>query len=158
VDFVTPLLGVFTGAGAAGTIMQWRVAHRAHGRNVDHDQIEAAVTRGVAPLAERMSVVETKIDLFWGTMQALSIDAAHGLHQPDPKRAPIDALLEKFTAWSNGTGPPLTEEEETDLHRYLLIIRNWEPGEDVGFPVRLGESALAAILLRTMKFAAPKQK
>lgn len=97
-------------------------------------------------LLDRMAVVETKIGVFW---QAVAMDAAKILHQPDPERAHVDALLESFM---EGT---LSGDDRTDLRRLLVAIRNWEPGQSIGFPVHPGEQVTAAILLATMDLVSP---
>lgn len=111
------------------------------------DTIEASITRAMQPLLERMSSMESKMDFMWGTQKQLALDAAKILHQPDPRRAHVDRLLEAFM------DDTLTSEEETELRKYLVTIRNWEPGMDVGFPVHPGEQTAAAILLRTLPHA-----
>jgi uncharacterized membrane protein YccC len=105
------------------------------------DLIEMVVGKHLQPLREQIVVLETKIDVFW---KQVAMDAAKILHQPDPRRAKIDALLDAFME------DALSPEEELVLRKYLLQIRNWEPGEDLGFPVHPGEQAVAALLLRTM--------
>lgn len=116
-------------------------------KNVE-STIEAAIIRSQAPFLERFTSLETKMEWVWDQQKQLArqlaMDAARILHQPDPRRSMIDSLLEAFM---DGT---LSSEEERELRKYLIIIRNWEPGQDVGFPVHPGEQTAAAILLRTM--------
>lgn len=105
------------------------------------DAIEAAITRALQPIQSQVAVLESKMDVFW---KQVAMDAAKILHQPDPRRADIDSLLESFME------DALSPDEELELRKYLLKIRNWEPGQDLGFPVYPGEQTAAAILLRTM--------
>ena len=119
--------------------------------------VEEAVTKAIHkvveelfdPLDKRVTVVETKMDLFW---QKLAGDMARVLHHPEPSRVNIDILLEDLM---DGT---LTPEGTTELSRYLRIILDWEPGDDVGFTVYPGEQVAAAILLHTLEYVAPKGK
>lgn len=108
------------------------------------DAVEAAVTRAIAPLQRQLAVLETKVEPMWDNWRQLAIDVAKILHQPDPRRAHIDALLESLMADTLSAG------EEAELRDYLVKIRNWEPGQDVGFPVHQGEQTAAAILLTAM--------
>jgi hypothetical protein len=97
----------------------------------------------IGSLMDRTAVLETKIELFW---RNVAMDAAKILHQPDPRRAMIDALLEKFMA---GT---MSIDDENKLRGYLVTIRDYEPGRGTtDFPIRQGEQTAAAILLATME-------
>lgn len=107
----------------------------------NQEMLEVVLARQLQPLSEQVRVLETKMDVFW---KSVAVDAAKILHQPDPKRAHIDKLLEAFME------DTLTEDEELQLRKYLVTIRNWEVGMEVGFPVHPGEQTAAAILLRTM--------
>jgi hypothetical protein len=104
--------------------------------------LDGAISRSMQPLREDIAVLKNQVEVFW---KSVAIDAAQILHQPDPEREHIDKLLEALME------DTLTPEEELRLRKYLVTIRNWEPGQDVGFPVRDGEQTAAAILLRTMK-------
>jgi len=119
--------------------------------------IEEAVTMAIHrvveelfdPLDKRVTIVETKMDLFW---QKLAGDMARVLHHPEPSRVNIDLLLDDLM---DGT---MTPEGTTELAGYLRIIRDWEPGQDVGFVVYPGEQVAAAILLHTLDHVAPEGK
>lgn len=101
---------------------------------------------------DTMTRMGVKVDMYWSTLEALAMNAAKGLHQPDPRRARIDALLEAFM---EGT---LTGNERIELKKVLVHIRNFEPGDpELGFPVYPGEHTLAAILLSTMDIADPNR-
>lgn len=96
-------------------------------------------------ILDRLAVMETKIEVFW---RSVAMDAAKIIHSPDPRRAHIDRLLESFM---NGT---MTTEEESDLRKVLVTIRDFEQGvTKLSFPVYPGEQIAAAILLRTMEHA-----
>jgi hypothetical protein len=153
--------------------MAWRESHSDRGRNQRQEQIDqslapmqtqlsllvqkvsdaetrghelmaAMVSSSIQPLREDIRELKTQVAVFW---KSVAIDAAKILHQPDPKRHMIDALLEAFME------DTLTSDEEVQLRKYLVTIRNWEPGQDVGFPIHPGEQTAAAILLSTMNHA-----
>lgn len=94
------------------------------------------------PIGERLSTLETKMDLFW---RSVAIDAAKILHHPEPSRFRVDELLDKFMA------ERISPAESTELRGYLEIIRDWEPGSPSPFKVFQGEQVAAAILLHTME-------
>jgi hypothetical protein len=110
------------------------------------DTIAAAITAAQSPVLQTIASVETKLGFMWEQQKQLTMDVAKILHQPDPRREFLDKLLE---ALMDGT---ISEEEERELRKYLIIMRNWEPGQDVGFPVHPGEQGMAAILLRGMHY------
>ena len=91
-----------------------------------------------------------KVDMYWASLEALAMNSAKGLHQPDPRRQRIDDLLEAFM---EGV---LTDSERIELKKILVQIRNYEPeGPDLEFPVYPGEHTLAAILLSTIDMVDP---
>lgn len=110
---------------------------------VREQMIKNILSDKLAPIGEKLAKLEVKIDVYWTNF---SMDAAKILHQPDPARHHIDVLLESFM---DGT---ITDGERQELKRFLYIIRNWEPGQNPGFPVHPGEQVAAAILLRTMDY------
>lgn len=87
----------------------------------------------------------------------LTMSLMKQLHQPDPRRAVIDNLLEQYM---EGT---ITDAEIIQLKKFLVKIRNFEPAENqaeesirvLGFPVFPGEQTNAAILLGTMDLVSP---
>lgn len=110
-------------------------------------------------LADSQAKMGVKVDVYW---TSIAMNAAKGLHQPDPLRAHIDQLLESFM---EGT---LTDSERTELKKLLIKIRNFEPSRDpaenydravrqLGFPVFAGEQTHATILLSTMDLVNPRQ-
>ena len=67
-------------------------------------------------------------------IEQINMNLAKLIHQPDPRRAHIDHLLENFM---EGT---LTGDERTELKKFLVMIRNYEEGRSVLlFPVYPGE-------------------
>lgn len=106
----------------------------------------------LSPLNETMTKLGVKVDTLWSQ---LAVSMAQILHQPNPARRPVDRLLE---ALMEGT---LSNEERTELRKYLVAIKNWEPNSGdaeveltpdnvVSFPVHNGEQVAAGILLLTM--------
>jgi hypothetical protein len=108
------------------------------------DVVEIIIGKALQPIQQQVVVLETKIDVFW---KQVAMDAAKILHQPDPRRSEIDRLLELFME------DALDADEELQLRKFLLKIRNYEEGANIGFPVQPGEQTAAAILLRTMNHA-----
>jgi hypothetical protein len=107
----------------------------------------SADQRGLTEAQTKMGV---KVDMYWTTLEALAMNSAKGLHQPDSRRRHIDSLLESFM---EGV---LTDSERIELKKILVQIRNYEPGgPELGFPVYPGEHTLAAILLSTMDVVSP---
>lgn len=101
-------------------------------------------------VTETLNKMGVKVDMYWTTLESLAMNAAKGLHQPDPRRARVDHLLEAFT---EGT---LSAEERLELRKMLVKIRNYEPtGPALDFPVHPGEQTFAAILLSTMDVVDP---
>ena len=103
---------------------------------------------------ERLSSVEA---LQRQHIEQLTMSLMKQLHQPDPRRARVDHLLEEYM---EGT---ITPSEVIELKKYLVKMRNLEPTEDqvevsvrlFGFPVFAGEQTNAAILLGTMDLVDP---
>lgn len=106
----------------------------------------------LSPLNDTMAKLGVKVDTLWSQ---LAVSMAQILHQPDPSRRPVDRLLE---ALMEGT---LSNEERTELRKYLVAIKTWEPNSGdaevelspetkITFPVHNGEQVAAGILLLTM--------
>lgn len=103
--------------------------------------IKVAIHEAMEPIRDQLSALNTKVDPLWRALEQLAINSANVLHHPDPRRAEIDRLLDHFK------DDILTPEEELALRRYLVAIKDWEPGQDLGFPVYQGEPSSAANLL-----------
>lgn len=106
----------------------------------------------LSPVNENLTKLGVKVDTLW---TQLATSMAQILHQPDPSRRPVDRLLE---ALMEGT---LSNEERTELRKYLVAIKTWEPNSGdaevelspetkITFPVHNGEQVAAGILLLTM--------
>lgn len=107
-------------------------------------ETESLMVRALQPLREDIAVLKSQMSNVQDMWKQLAFEMAKVLHQPDPLRAHIDRLLEAFMENT------LEAQEELELRKYLVDIRNWEPGVDLGYPVRDGEQTAAAILLKTM--------
>lgn len=90
---------------------------------------------GVIKMRERMTKVETKIEIFW---KDVSYDAAKILHTPHPENARRDYLLERFVAQQ------ITREELAELIQVLKDIIE-EKGRE------FGERTAASNLLRALQ-------
>jgi len=97
---------------------------------------------------DRMAVMQTKIDVYWKTVENLAMDAAKIIHSPDPRRRHIDELLEAYREHC------ITPAQRTELRKLLEQIVDWEPGQDLGFPIHAGEQFAAAFVLSTMDLVA----
>lgn len=107
------------------------------------------LTDRLGRVLDRVTVVETKIEVFW---KSVAMDAAKIIHSPNPKRREIDKLIEAFQEASEGRGE-MTSEQYVRLQEVLHTMRDWEPGKDSEFPIYPGEQFAAAVLLRTMDHA-----
>lgn len=104
-------------------------------------QVKAALYEAMEPLRDQLTQLNTKVEPLWIALVQGALHNAEVVHHPDPERAELDALLDHF---KDGT---ITREEENLLKRYLVQIKNWEKGQDIGFPVYESEVSAAANLL-----------
>jgi hypothetical protein len=136
---LTPIDVKFTGVTALLTGIQMTLDTQKEGLG--------RVSSRQGDLLDRTSVLETKVAVFW---KNVAMDAATILHSPDPRRKPVDLLLEAFMAGTINT------EQIARLRQYLKIIMMWEPGQPwpsnsvPEFPIRDGEQSSAMMLLRSM--------
>jgi hypothetical protein len=114
----------------------------------DHaaDKLEAMLSRALQPLVTEMAALGSKMDVLWEVQKQAALDAARILHHPLEDRRMIDHLLDAFV------DDTLTPEEEVQFRKYLVIIKNWKPGDNVGFPVYQGEQLAASGLLRFLTY------
>jgi hypothetical protein len=174
VDVLSIVLAVGTALGGGGTVFMWadsrgekagkkrRLEIQAHvseaigpvqkdvsqmHAKLDHlaehsaIQVKAALYEALEPLKDQIATLNTKIEPLWTSLVQSALHNAEVLHHPDPGRAHMDRLLEHFR------DNILTRDEELELRRYLVKIKDWEPGEDLGFPVYETEPSSAANLL-----------
>ena len=103
--------------------------------------MKSVVHEALEPVKHSITELTTKVEPLWQALVQGALHNAEVLHHPDPERAEIDALLDHFKENT------LTGDEELQLRRYLVQIKNWEPGQDLGFPVYDSEPSAAANLL-----------
>jgi len=114
--------------------------------SLDSRRISSVVDRNstaVTGLGDRITVLETKMDVFW---RNVGVELARVLHSPNPARAHVDALLEALTEGR------LTPVEREELKGLLQYIRDYHSGDKSDFPIYAGDQVAAAILLQTMLF------
>lgn len=100
-------------------------------------------SRVLAGLSDRITVLETKMEIFW---RNVGVELARVLHSPNPARAHVDELLE---AWMDNH---ITADQRDELKTLLEYIRDYHPGDESDFPIFGGDQVAAAILLQTMSF------
>lgn len=162
------------GAGSMGTVAYWREVHRSGRKQDRHEEIgnhlaplqsdirslketveqipaqrqaemKATVHEALEPVRHSITELTTKVEPLWQALVAGAIHNAEVLHHPNPERAELDDLIDHFKANT------LTRDEELLFRRYLNTIKNWEPGQDVGFPVYDSEPSAAANLLSMLE-------
>lgn len=176
-DTLSIVLGIIAALGSAGTVAYYldthnssvsskrqaeidaRLEHHLHPISTDladiHVKLEhmnvqqaasqkAAIIEALEPVKEQLTALNTKVDPLWTTLVQNAMHNADVLHHPHPERAELDELLDHFKE------DTLTREEERRLRRFLNLIKNWEPGVDIGFPVYESEPSAAANLLGTL--------
>jgi hypothetical protein len=116
--------------------------------------LDAALARSLQPVREDIAVLKSQVEVFW---KQVGFNMATTLHQPDPARKHVDTLLEAFMAMLDD-GPPMGPGEVEELRRLLVVIRDWEPGQRIDFPVRQGEQAAAGLLLSVMSHVIPPRE
>lgn len=105
--------------------------------------LQKLVDTSLVPVTTRLAVIEAKLDVFW---RNVALDAARILHHPEPTRARVDELLDRFT------GGILDDRGAAELRGYLETIRDWEPGKDAPFTIIQGEQPAAVMLLHTLTY------
>lgn len=147
VDWSYVIYVIATCLMAAVALFEWQQNRGRHKVGKIKEIIDLSLKTALAPVTERLSVVETKIDVYW---RSVALGQANVLHQPDPRRRHIDVLLEAF---SDGT---ITTEQGKQLKGYLRTISEWEPGQKAAFPIHPGEPGSAAMLLSHLEHESPE--
>ena len=119
--------------------------------------IKVVIQEALAPVRDQISTLNTKIEPLWKVLETLAINQIPVLHQPDPRRAEIDTLLEKLKAELTH-GVMMSEDDFNQLRYFLLKIQSWEPGQNIGFPVLPAEPTSAAILLSIMGISRQRRR
>jgi hypothetical protein len=185
-DIATIVLTISTALGGGGTIAYWLETHSTgRGRKraqeletalapvktdlqelhlkfdteVAHSPvaIEAVIARALEPLRDQLSVLNTKVEPLWAALITMAGNQINVLHQPDPARHDVDVLLDALREEING-GPLMSSGDYLKLRHCLKLMKTWEPGTDVGFPVSDGDRTAAAILLATMGLSRQKRR
>jgi hypothetical protein len=120
--------------------------------DVSHSRatMKQLLSEALEPVHHQLSVLNTQMEPLWRQVINNGLNQIDVLHQPDPRRAHVDVLLEKLRAEFTG-GPLMTDAEVAELRGYLIKIKTWEPGMDVGFPVLPSEPSSAGQLLSIME-------
>jgi hypothetical protein len=113
------------------------------------DMIEAALGKALEPVRDQLSILNTKVEPLWTALINMGINQTNVLHQPDPRRAEVDGLLEELQVELRD-GKLMSADHYLKLQHFLTMIKGWEPGQDLGFPVLPAEPTSAAILLSVM--------
>ena len=95
----------------------------------------------MGPVRDQLAVLNTKVEPLWTALINMGINQATVLHQPDPRRAEYDTLLEKLQDELRG-GPLMTVEAYARLQHYLALTKTWEPGDGPRFPCIAGGAYL----------------
>ena len=112
-------------------------------------QTAAALHTALEPVRDQLAVLNTKVEPLWAALINMGINQTNVLHQPDPRRAHVDRLLEALQEELRG-GNRMPGSDYMELRHYLEQIKEWEPGQDIGFPVLPAEPTSAAVLLAIM--------
>ena len=111
--------------------------------------IRAVMSESLEPIRDQLSTLNTKVEPLWTALINMGINQTNVLHQPDPRRAEVDALLEELQD-ELMNGHLMSQPDFTRLREFLNKIKSWEPGQEIGFPVLPAEPTSAAILLSVM--------
>jgi hypothetical protein len=122
-----------------------------------HVELKAALHEAMEPVRDQLAVLNTKVEPLWTALINMGINQTNVLHQPDPRRAEIDGLLEMLQDELRG-GPRMKASDYLKLRRFLGQIKEWEPGQDLGFPVLPAEPTSAAVLLAIMGLSRIRRK
>ena len=111
--------------------------------------LRAAIHDALDPIRNQLAILDTKVEPLWTALINMGINQVNVLHQPDPRRTEVDGLLEKLKV-ELSDGQLMSVNDFVKLRRFLELIKNWEPGADLGFPVLPAEPTSAAVLLAIM--------
>jgi hypothetical protein len=111
--------------------------------------IKTVLSESLEPMRDQLSTLNTKVEPLWTALINMGINQTNVLHQPDPRRAEVDGLLEELQD-ELANGHLMSQPDYSKLREFLNKIKLWEPGTDIGFPVLPAEPTSAAILLSVM--------
>src|ERR1700722_309205 len=113
------------------------------------ETVKAAMHETLGPVRDQLAVLNTKIEPLWTALINMGINQTNVLHQPDPRRAEVDGLMEKLQEELRG-GHLMSAKDFARTRHFLELIKTYEPGQELGFPVLPAEPTSAAILLAIM--------
>jgi hypothetical protein len=116
-----------------------------------------AIAEALLPVKDQLTTLNTKVEPLWKAIEALTVSNIQVLHKPHPQNAELDALYDAYFAYVDGHGT-FTADQELRLRHYLRIIKDWLPGQNVGFHVDPGDPTSAAIVLATMDLTRIRRK
>jgi hypothetical protein len=99
----------------------------------------ALLREDVRSVREKVSVLESKMDVFW---KGVAIDVASVLHSPHPSWGDLDLLLDRFR---NDT---ITDPEMTRLAGMLQEVKDGAYG---GVPISRADQVAASLMLRAIE-------
>lgn len=120
-------------------------------------EVNLAIREALEPLKDQLATLNTKVEPLWAVLINMGINQINVLHQPDPARAEIDGLLEELHAELEG-GPLMPADHYLKMRHFLNLIKTWEPGKELGFPVLPSEPTSAGILLSIMGLSRERRR
>jgi hypothetical protein len=119
--------------------------------------IKTVLSEALEPVRDQLSTLNTKVEPLWTALINMGINQTSVLHQPDPRRAEVDGLLEELQD-ELASGHLMSTPDYARLREFLNKIKTWEPGKDIGFPVLPAEPTSAAILLSVMGLSRQRRR
>jgi hypothetical protein len=113
------------------------------------DTIKIIVSDAMQPVRDQLIALNVKVEPLWTTLIQVGLNQTDVLHQPDPRRAEIDGLLEQLQDELRN-GKLMSAGDFLRLRHFLEQIKTYEPGQELPFPVLPAEPTSAAILLAIM--------
>lgn len=108
-------------------------------------RIDTQGSSGLGLVTSRVSVLESKIEVFW---KNVAYDVSQILHSPHSGWEHLDALLEKFRASLRPGGAQLSPGEMTSLEEQLrgIVSGQWDSGA-----VSRADQVAASLMLRAIE-------
>lgn len=146
-------------ASLAPVLLDLQALHAKMDSERDHEAvvIKAVMSEALEPMRDQLSILNTKVEPLWTALINMGINQTNVLHQPDPRRAEVDGLLEELQD-ELVNGHLMSQPDYTKLREFLNKIKSWEPGNDIGFPVLPAEPTSAAILLSVMGLSRQRRR
>lgn len=119
--------------------------------------IKAALYEALDPIKTDIATLKGDTGAMWKSLEQLSVAYAQQLHKPHPENQELDALLDAYVAWVEGDGP-FSKDQELKLRKYLRLMKNYHPGQVLGFVVAPEDPTRAAALLATMELTRIRRK